>query len=94
MHYKWRYIIVPLAITASLVSSSCNGALPNPNAALTSSQAMLDLQNALLQTREDNAGLQAQIDSLRGAVAYQDTIIRLLATSANVSVRPPASSNP
>lgn len=55
---------------------------------------MLDLSNAMTQLRDENAQLQAQIDSLRFAVAYQDTIIRQLATLSNVSMRPPTSSVP
>ncbi len=55
---------------------------------------MLDLSNALNQLREENAQMQAQIDSLRFAMAYQDTIIRQLANGANVSMRPPTSSIP
>lgn len=50
----------------------------------------MDLGNSVMQLREDNAVLQAQIDSLRGAVAYQDTILRQLATQANVPMRAPA----
>ena len=89
-----KLLLITVAVGIGVIVTSCNGVLPNPNTALNSSQVMLDLQNALLQTREDYANMQAQIDSLRGAVAYQDTIIRMLATSANVSVRPPASSFP
>jgi hypothetical protein len=48
----------------------------------------------LVQLRADNALLQAQIDSLRGVVAYQDTLVRQLAASAGLSVRPPASTFP
>lgn len=55
---------------------------------------MLDLQNAVVQMREDNANFQAQIDALRSTVAYQDTIIRQLAALSNVSVRPPSLSVP
>lgn len=54
----------------------------------------MDLGSAIVELREENALLQAQIDSLRQATAYQDTIIRQLATLANVSVRPPSSSVP
>ncbi len=54
----------------------------------------MDLSNAVIQLRDDHATLQAQIDSLRGVVAYQDTILRQLATSANVSMRPNSASVP
>jgi hypothetical protein len=54
----------------------------------------MDLGAAVSQLREDNALLQAQIDSLREVTAYQDTIVRQLANLANVAIRPPASSTP
>jgi hypothetical protein len=65
-----------------------------PSNDVSSGQMMLDLSNAMTQLRDENAQLQAQIDSLRFAVAYQDTIIRQLATLSNVSMRPPTSSVP
>jgi len=55
---------------------------------------MLELGNAVSQIREDNALLQAQIDSLRESMAYQDTIIRQLAVLSNVTMRPPTISVP
>jgi len=55
---------------------------------------MLELGNAVSQLREDNALLQAQIDSLRESMAYQDTIIRQLAVLSNVTMRPPTISVP
>lgn len=49
---------------------------------------MMDLGNAMGQLRDDNALLQAQIDSLREVVAYQDSIVRQLAALSNVPMRP------
>ncbi len=54
----------------------------------------MDLESAVLQMREDNSLLQAQIDSLRDVTAYQDTILRQLAALSNVSVRSPSSMVP
>lgn len=48
----------------------------------------MDLGNAMGQLRDENALLQADIDSLRGAVAYQDSIVRQLAAMSNLSMRP------
>jgi hypothetical protein len=73
---------------AGFFVSSCSGGMPNPNRDISSGQAILDLGSAVFELREENALLQAQIDSLRGTVAYQDTILRQLATLSNVSVRP------
>lgn len=61
-----------------------------PSNDVSSGQIMLDLNNAMIQLRDENATMQAQIDSLRFAVAYQDSIIRQLAALSNVSVRPPS----
>jgi hypothetical protein len=44
----------------------------------------------MVQFREDNALLQAQIDSLRGALAYQDTILRQVAAGAGIQMRAPS----
>jgi hypothetical protein len=57
---------------------------------MASGQAVLDLGMQLVQLREDNALLQAQIDSLRAVVAYQDTLVRQLAAAAGLPTRPPA----
>lgn len=89
-----RLTVLSLTVGAGALFSGCSGVLPSPTNELSTGQMMLDLSNAMVQLREDNAYLQAQIDSLRGAVAYQDTIIQQLGALANVSVRPPASSIP
>ena len=49
-------------------------------------QAIMDLGDQLSGMREDNALLQAQVDSLRGALARQDTLLRQLAGMAGVPV--------
>ncbi len=80
--------------TAGFFVTSCSGSLPNPSRDLSSAEAILDLGTAVVQLREDNAMLQAQIDSLRFALVYQDSILRQLAVLSNVSVRPPSLSFP
>jgi hypothetical protein len=54
----------------------------------------MELGTAVVQLREDNAVLQAQIDSLRESMVYQDSIIRQLAVLSNVTMRPPSVSIP
>lgn len=83
-----------LTLAAALSVTSCSGTLPSPNSDMSVAEAMRDIGDALGQLREDNAFVLAQVDSLRGVVAYQDTIIRQLAAQANVPVRPSASSYP
>jgi hypothetical protein len=79
---------------AVVLLSACGTAIPTPTSDMATGQAVLDLGMQLVQLRADNALLQAQIDSLRGVVAYQDTLVRQLAASAGLSVRPPASTFP
>lgn len=86
------------AIAAVLVlgsaASACSGGVPSPTSDLNSGQAVMDLGTLVGQLREENAMLQAQIDSLRGALAYQDTIVRQLAAGAGVQMRSPAFPTP
>lgn len=89
-----RLLTLQTIATLGIFITSCKGGVPNPNNELSSGQLMLDLQNAVVQMREDNANFQAQIDALHSTVAYQDTIIRQLAALSNVSVRPPSLSVP
>lgn len=83
-----------LSLAATMALTSCSGSLPSPNSDMSVAEAMRDIGDALGQIREDNAFVLAQVDSLRGVVAYQDTVIRALAAQANVSVRPSTSSYP
>ena len=89
-----RLLLLQTIATAGFFIASCSGSLPNPTRDISSAEALLELGNAVAQLREDNALLQAQIDSLRESMAYQDTIIRQLAVLSNVSMRPPTISVP
>jgi len=89
-----RLLALQTIASAVFFATACTGGVPNPGASVSSGQAMLDLSNELVQLREENAQMQAQIDSMRFVVAYQDTILRQLAALSNVSVRPPSSSVP
>ncbi len=72
---------------ASAVLAACSGGIPTPTSELSSGQAVLDLGTMVGDLREENAMLQAEIDSLRGAVAYQDTILRQLAAGVGLNMR-------
>ncbi len=89
-----RLVMLTTIATAGMLATSCSFSLPTPSANVASAQAILDLESAVLQLREDHALLQAQIDSLRDVSAYQDTILRQLATLSNVAVRPPSATVP
>jgi hypothetical protein len=80
--------------TIGILVTSCSIGIPTTSAGVNSGQAIMDLESAVLQMREDNALLQAQIDSLGAVAAYQDTILRQLATLSNVSMRPSSSPVP
>lgn len=87
-----RSVRAPLVLLAATLIATAAGACKGGNLAVgtdvSTAQAMLDLGQNMVQLREDDALLQAQIDSLRGVVAYQDTILRQLAATAGVSMRP------
>lgn len=76
-----------MAISVAL--AACNGALPSPSRDASQGQMMMDLAEALNQMRDQSAGLQDQLDSLREVVYHQDTIIRQLALSAGMTMPPP-----
>ena len=80
---------IPLAMSVA----ACKG-MASPGTELSNSQAILDIGQSLVDVREDNAALQAQIDSLRGVVAYQDTVLRQLATMGGVGMRPQSAPPP
>ena len=52
----------------------------DPRADANIAQAMVDAETAITLVQQEQAILQDQVDSLRQVVAYQDTIIRRLAT--------------
>lgn len=89
-----RRAVTLIAIVAVSVvwsaATACSRGVPSPTSELTSGQAVMDLGTLVGQLREENAMLQSQIDSLRGALAYQDTIVRQLAAGAGVQMRAPA----
>jgi hypothetical protein len=86
---------VPQAVQVAIVlwglatTTACSGAVPSPASELSAGQAVMDLGTLVGELREENAVMQAQLDSLRHALAYQDTIVRQLAAGAGVSVRSP-----
>ena len=85
--------IAAVGVVAS-AASACSGSIPSPTSELNSGQAVMDLGTLVGELREENSMMQAQIDSLRGALAYQDTIVRQLAAGAGVQMRTPAFTTP
>ncbi len=95
MHRSTRTSIALLAgIGVATAAGACKGGNFAVGTDVSTAQAMLDLGQNMVQLREDDALLQAQIDSLRGVVAYQDSILRQLAATAGVSMRPQSAPMP
>jgi hypothetical protein len=73
-----------VAATAATLLSSCR----DPRAEANIAQAMTDVGTQLSAMQQDYAVLQGQVDSLRGVVARQDTIIGRLASMAGLPIGP------
>ena len=71
-------------VAAAAVLSSCR----DPRAEANIAQAMTDVGTQLSAMQQDYAVLQSQVDSLRGVVARQDTIIGRLASMAGLPSAP------
>ena len=72
-----------MCIAVILVAGSCT----NPRVQVNIAQALNGVGNELAAQRQDMATLQDEIDSLRQAMAHQDTIIKRL---INVTGIPPS----
>jgi hypothetical protein len=73
-----------LAIGVLLLASSCR----DPRAEANIAEAMIQVGTELSSIRQDLAVMQTQVDSLRGVVARQDTLITRLAAVANMPIPP------
>ncbi len=76
------------AIIVSTAIAACKGAIPSASSNMASGEALNEVGAVISQLREDNAQLQSEIDSLRGAVSYQDSVLHQLAVTAGVAMRP------
>ena len=68
-------------LLASISLTSCR----DPRAEANIAEAMVQVGTEISAMRQDYAILQNQVDSLRGVVARQDTLINRLATQANIA---------
>jgi ABC-type phosphate transport system auxiliary subunit len=71
-------------LLVGLLLSSCR----DPRAEANIAEAMMQVGTEMSALRQDYAVLQNQVDSLKGAVARQDTLLVRLATLANVPLPP------
>jgi hypothetical protein len=68
---------------ALALAFTCTGC-PASRADVAISEQIIQLGDGLNDLRQENAGLQQQVDSLRLVVAKQDSVIRQLANLAGV----------
>lgn len=73
-----------LTILLALAALGCR----DPRAEANIAQAMMDVGTQITVMQQDYSMLQAQVDSLRGVVARQDTIIGRLASLAGLPLPP------
>lgn len=71
-----------------VLSASGCGAAMDPTENVTTGEAILGLSDAIMGLREEDAMLQAQLDSLRAVVARQDSTIARLAAMTGVPLPP------
>lgn len=78
---------IPLfrALAAALVLGTA-GCLRSPNADAEVAETITAIGEELSALRQENADLQVQMDSLRLAMARQDTLLRRLAGMAGMPV--------
>lgn len=74
---------IPVVIVV-LALAACR----DPRAEANIAQAMTEVGTTLTLVQQDYALLQSQVDSLRGVVARQDTIIARLASMAGLPIQP------
>ncbi len=63
---------------AMMLAAGCKQ-ITNPNADVELQQSLYDLQDLLVQMRDETSLLQMQVDSLQRVVARQDTSLRKIA---------------
>ncbi|HEY7233001.1 MAG TPA: hypothetical protein VH539_02575 [Gemmatimonadaceae bacterium] len=72
----------PLCVLlATLFLASCR----DPRAEANIAEAMIQVGTEMSALRQDYAVLQGQVDSLRGVVARQDTVLARLVSIANTA---------
>jgi hypothetical protein len=73
-----------LLLAGALLLTGCR----DPRAEANIAQAMIDVGTQLSAMQQDYAILQNEVDSLRGVVARQDTIVGRLASLAGLPIGP------
>jgi hypothetical protein len=77
----WRSL-VRVAVAATVAGACMPATTGDPAMA----QIVLEMGDAVNELRQENAILQAQVDSLAILVAKQDTVVRNLAAAAGITM--------
>lgn len=75
--------LLQLLLVCSASTGACIG---NPTTDAATSEAIHEIVNELGMLRDDNAVLQSQVDSLRGVVARQDSLLRQVANLSGIPI--------
>lgn len=73
-----------ILLAGSLLVLSCR----DPRAEANIAQAMIEVGTQISSMQQDYAILQSEVDSLRGVVARQDTVLTRLASMAGLPYTP------
>jgi hypothetical protein len=71
-----------------LIAAALLAGCRDPRAEANIAQAMIDVGTQITTMQQDYSILQHELDSLRGVVARQDTIIVRLASLAGLPIQP------
>ena len=74
-----RYGVALVALIPALSLASCQ----KGSGDMAMGQSVVDLGDAVNSLRQETAGMQAEIDSLRAQVAKQDTLMQRLVAAVN-----------
>lgn len=76
------------ALLIALLLGGATSCIGNPAIDAATAEAINEIGHELGMLRDENAQLQFQVDSLRGALARQDTLLRQIANLAGVTLQP------
>lgn len=74
--------LLPALLLTLLIATSCR----DPRADANVAQAMMDAGAQITMLQQDQSLMQSQLDSLMQVVAWQDTIIRRMASHTGLPI--------
>jgi peptidoglycan hydrolase CwlO-like protein len=90
MTRQFGRVVRPRAVAVLLAGAtwSISSCMPTTGNDVAVAQTINEMSDAVNELRQENANLQAQIDSLKAVAAKQDTVVRNLAALAGVAIPP------